>query len=50
MSPVNSDLVGYPVAAVPFDNVQHEGNERPYGLFALAKEHDDQILVEFMSA
>ncbi len=45
-----ASLAAYPIAAVPYGNVDFEGNHRPYGLFALASEHQDALLVEFMSA
>lgn len=43
-------FAAYPIAAVPYSNVDFEGNNRPYGLFALASAHKDALLVEFMSA
>ncbi|KAJ8128279.1 hypothetical protein O1611_g5355 [Lasiodiplodia mahajangana] len=45
-----ASLSAYPIAAVPFGNVDFEGNNRPYGLFAMATAHQDALLVEFMSA
>ncbi|KAI0100918.1 amidase family protein [Nemania sp. FL0031] len=45
-----ASLSAYPIAAVPFGNVDFEGNNRPYGLFAIATAHQDALLVEFMSA
>ncbi|KAI1121267.1 amidase family protein [Nemania abortiva] len=45
-----ASLAAYPIAAVPFGNVDFEGNNRPFGLFAIATAHQDALLVEFMSA
>ncbi|KAF2971196.1 hypothetical protein GQX73_g2402 [Xylaria multiplex] len=42
-------LAAYPIASVPFSNVDFEGNNRPFGLFAIATAHQDALLVEFMS-
>lgn len=40
-------ISGYPIATVPLGNME---NGQPYGLFLLAKRHQEHKLFQFMSA